>query len=79
MVFNHLIGVRIPVGPPKIVMKLLRVGKLNQEKPAIIDGEGAIRDLSSIIEDLNPSTFNYNTINLIKKTNIKKLPKINLL
>jgi len=58
-------------------MKLLRVGKLNQEKPAIIDGEGAIRDLSSIIEDLNPSTFNYNTINLIKKTNIKKLPKIN--
>ena len=76
MVFNHPIGVRIPVGPPKIDMKLLRVGKPNQEKPAIIDSDGTIRDLSSIIDDLNPASLNINTIEVISKTDIKKLPKI---
>ena len=76
MVFNHPIGVRIPVGPPKIDMKLLRVGKPDQEKPAIIDSGGVIRDLSSIIDDLNPASLNINTIEVISKTDIKKLPKI---
>ena len=32
-------------------MKFLRVGELNEEKPAIIDSDGAIRDLSSIIDE----------------------------
>ena len=71
MVFNHPIGVRIPVGPPKIDMKLLRVGKPNQEKPAVIESGGVIRDLSSIIDDLNPASLNINTIEVISKTDIK--------
>ena len=57
-------------------MKLLRVGNLKQEKPAIIDKDGSFRDLSSIIEDLNPSTINQNTIEMIKKKDLTKLPKI---
>ena len=57
-------------------MKLLRVGSLKQEKPAIIDKDGSFRDLSSIIEDLNPSTINQNTIEMIKKKDLTKLPKI---
>ena len=57
-------------------MKLLRVGNLDEEKPAIIDKDGTIRDLSSIIEDLNPTTINNNTIELIKQNDLKKLPEI---
>ena len=57
-------------------MKLLRVGHLNEEKPSIIDKDGTIRDLSSIIEDLNPTTINNNTIELIKQNDLKKLPEI---
>jgi len=57
-------------------MKLLRVGRLKQEKPAIIDKDGFFRDLSSIIEDLNPNTINQNTIEMIKKKDLTKLPKI---
>ena len=58
-------------------MKLLRIGSLNQEKPAIIDKDGVIRDLSSVIFDLNPTTINQNTIEKIKKINLNKLPEIN--
>jgi len=57
-------------------MKFLRIGSLNQEKPAIIDKAGVIRDLSSVISDLNPSTINQNTIEKIKKINLNKLPKV---
>ena len=32
-------------------MKLCRVGKLNKEKPAIIDKDGNFKDLSSIVND----------------------------
>jgi len=57
-------------------MKLLRVGSKNNEKPAFIDGDGIIRDLSSIIQDLNKTTINEETVKKIKNTNSKKLPKI---
>ena len=69
-------GVRFPLGPPNSVMKFLRIGSLNQEKPAIIDKDGAVRDLSSVISDLNPTTINQNTIEKIKKINLNKLPKV---
>ena len=57
-------------------MKLLRVGEPGKEKPAIIDKEGNFRDLSSIINDLDPNTLNFETINKIKNNDIKSLPKI---
>ena len=34
-------------------MKLLRVGELGKEVPAVIDDENKIRDLSKIVEDFN--------------------------
>jgi len=64
------------VGPPINGMKLLRIGKLNQEKPAFIDADGITRDLSSIIQDLNAETINQNTLELINKTDLSKLPKL---
>ena len=56
-------------------MKLLRVGNKNEEKPAIIDNNGIIRDLSSIIDDFTPNTINETIIEKIKKAKINELPK----
>jgi len=55
-------------------MKLLRVGDESKEKPAIIDKNNNYRDLSEIITDFIPETLNFETIDLIKKTDIYKLP-----
>ena len=57
-------------------MKLLRTGKFQQEKPSVIDKNGKIRDLSSIITDLDPNTINENTISKIKKLDLEKLPEV---
>ncbi len=55
-------------------MKLLRVGEVGSEKPALIDNENKYRDLSSVIKDLNPDTLNFDTLEKIKSTDISKLP-----
>jgi len=57
-------------------MKLLRLGNTGKEKPAIIDKDGNYRDLSSIVNDFNPETLNFNTIEKIKNTDISNLPKL---
>jgi 2-keto-4-pentenoate hydratase/2-oxohepta-3-ene-1,7-dioic acid hydratase in catechol pathway len=57
-------------------MKLLRVGDNKQEKPAVIDSNGNIRDLSNLIADLNPKTINDKTLKLINDANINNFPII---
>ena len=57
-------------------MKLLRVGDINKEKPAIIDGNGSIRDLSNIVENFNSESLNQKSLDLINKTNLKNLKEI---
>ena len=57
-------------------MKLCRIGDSGKEKPAIIDDNNDFRDLSSIIEDLNPSTLNFDLLNKVKNLDISKLPKL---
>ena len=69
-------GFDSPWDRQKIDMKFLRVGSLNEEKPSIIDKNGIIRDLSSIIKDFNPTTINSDTIKIIKKNDLTKLPEI---
>ena len=55
-------------------MKLLRIGELGFEKPALLDKENKYRDLSSIIKDFNPDTLNFETLEKIKTTDVTKLP-----
>ena len=57
-------------------MKLLRLGELGKERPALIDKDGIFRDLSSVINDLDPNTLNFETIDKIKKVDISSLPKL---
>ena len=57
-------------------MKLLRLGEIGKEKPALIDKDENFRDLSAIIRDLNPETLNFETIDKINKVEISSLPKL---
>ena len=57
-------------------MKLCRIGNVGEEKPAIIDEENNFRDLSSLINDFDPGTLNFNTIDKIQKSDISSLPKL---
>ena len=57
-------------------MKLLRLGESGKEKPAVIDKDNNYRDLSNLIEDFNPDTLNFDTIEKIKNTDISSLTKL---
>ena len=57
-------------------MKLLRCGSAGKELPAVLDKNGIIRNLSTIIPDLTPNTLNKSTIEKIKKKNLSILPEI---
>ena len=57
-------------------MKLLRVGFKGKEKPAAIDKEGKIRDISSHINDLNPGNLNFETISKIQSADLSNLPEL---
>ena len=57
-------------------MKLLRVGEKGKEKPAILDADGKIRDISSHINDLNPENLNFETISKIKSADTSSLPEL---
>jgi len=64
------------VGPPQFIMKLLRVGSPFNEKAALIDKNGIIRDISSIVKDLDRDTINFDTIKILNNINLEKFPKI---
>lgn len=57
-------------------MKLLRFGNIGEEKPGAIDSNGIIRDLSSIINDLNGQSIDDLTIERLRKINLKSLPAV---
>ena len=57
-------------------MKLLRCGPLNKEKPAVLDKNGKIRDISSHINDLNPKNISFTNLEKLKKINLESLPEI---
>ena len=57
-------------------MKLLRCGNKNNEKPAVLDKNGKIRDLSSKISDFNPETLNFENLAKLQKIDLEALPEI---
>ena len=57
-------------------MKLLRVGDKGKEKPAVLDSNRKIRDLSYHIKDLNPTYLNFETISKISNLNLENLHEI---
>ena len=57
-------------------MKLLRVGKKGNEKPAVLEKDGKIRDISAHINDLNPEYLNFETISKLQSLDLSSLPEI---
>ena len=57
-------------------MKLLRVGEKGKEKPAILDADGKIRDISSHLNDLNPENLNFETMSKIQSADTSNLPEL---
>jgi len=58
-------------------LKLLRYGKSGFEKPGILDNEGNIRDLSSIISDVDGANISDESIQKIKEVELASLPLVN--
>ena len=57
-------------------MKFLRCGPLNKEKPAVLDKNGKIRDISSHFDDLNPQNISFTNLEKLKNINLESLPEI---
>ena len=55
-------------------MKLLRVGPVGQEKPAILDDKGAIRDLSGHVSDFAGPSVGFEALNAIRAIDLITLP-----
>ncbi len=55
-------------------MKLMRFGPKGQEKPGLIDVDGNIRDLSSIVDDITGSQLLPEKLAELSKVNIDSLP-----
>ncbi len=57
-------------------MKLLRYGPIGKEKPGILDAEGKIRDLSSIISELDGNAISPKSLAKLAKLKVEKLPLV---
>ena len=57
-------------------MKLVRYGEAGKEKPGILDAQGAIRDLSGVIKDIDATTVSPEGIAKLKGVNVDSLPKV---
>jgi len=57
-------------------MKLLRYGIIGHEKPAILDAEGRIRDLSGVVADLAGEALGRESLSRIKALDSRSLPVV---
>tara|TARA_B100000902_G_scaffold151201_1_gene147739 strand:- start:16 stop:858 length:843 start_codon:yes stop_codon:yes gene_type:complete len=57
-------------------MKLCRIGEVGREKPAVLDIDGKIRDISSHVNDLNPDHLNFSTISKLQSVDLSSLPEL---
>lgn len=58
-------------------MKLLRYGQPGQERPAALDADGQIRDLSGIIADLASEALLPESLYRLKQLDLNRLPQVN--
>jgi len=57
-------------------MKLLRYGKPGHEKPGLLDESGAVRDLSSVIDDVAGAALSNKSIDSLRTFNPNDLPLV---
>ncbi|MEO0391061.1 MAG: fumarylacetoacetate hydrolase family protein [Pseudomonadota bacterium] len=57
-------------------MRLLRHGLPGAERPGLLDANGAVRDLSSVIEDIGPATLGPATLAQLRALDPSTLPEV---
>ena len=57
-------------------MKLVRYGQAGKEKPGLIDADGRLRDLSSVVKDITPDLLNDKALAKLAKVKTDKLPLV---
>ncbi|WCT78301.1 fumarylacetoacetate hydrolase family protein [Novosphingobium humi] len=57
-------------------MKLVRFGQAGQEKPGILDGNGALRDLSGHLSDIDGETLSPPALERLRGIDISALPAV---
>ena len=57
-------------------MRLVRYGEVGAEKPGILDDQGSIRDLSSIVGDISPATVQASELERIASIDPSSLPRV---
>ena len=57
-------------------MKLVRYGRIGQEKPGLIDGEGALRDLSRVVKEITPDLLTGAGLKKLRGMKTAKLPVV---
>ena len=55
-------------------MKLTRVGALGAERPALIDDNGKLRDLSGVVADIGGNVLNRKGLESLRRRNVASLP-----
>lgn len=57
-------------------MKLLRFGNKGAERPAVLDGNGIIRDVSSLVDDYTPETIAPSLRKILESADLDSLPEV---
>ncbi len=57
-------------------MKLVRYGQPGQEKPALLDAAGKLRDLSALLEDFTPKTLSPEALDVLRAIDAERLPEV---
>ena len=57
-------------------MRLVRYGDAGKEKPGILDAQGAIRDLSGVVADIDGSALAPDSLAKLRGLNVDSLPKV---
>jgi 2-keto-4-pentenoate hydratase/2-oxohepta-3-ene-1,7-dioic acid hydratase in catechol pathway len=57
-------------------MKLLRVGNVGEEQPALVDGEGRLRDLAGVVGDVTGATLGPESLAELRKVSPQDLPLV---
>ena len=57
-------------------MKLLRYGKKGAERPGVLDSDGVVRDLSSVVPDLDSTTLSPELLQRLQALDLRKLPVV---
>jgi 2,4-diketo-3-deoxy-L-fuconate hydrolase len=57
-------------------MKLMRYGAKGHEKPALVDGNGQVRDLSGIVSDITAATLSKEGLQKLAALDVKNLPLV---